>query len=196
MLARRTLLLAAAPLALSRARAEPTPPPPGVQPDWLGVYWGALAFYGSIPLEDIVPPPLHPHVDLDDRTPFSAAFSIRQQAGTTAVWLRIAAGPMQTTDTGETLRFGPPAGGLATLVDADAKPAPRSATLTVRPDSIGTEALFTYADGSIWRRHFNVRFTPDGALMIVWVFDAAGTRARTWRGSAIRQPAYDGRGPT
>jgi len=196
MLARRALLLAAAPFALSRAHADPAAPLFGIQPDWLGLYWGALAFYGSIPLEDIVPPPLHPHVDLDDRTPFGAAFSIRQQADATSVWLRITAGPMQTTDAGETLRFGPPAGGLAGLVDSDAKPAPRSATLAVRPDSIGTEALFAYADGSFWRRHFNVRCTPDGALMIVWVFDAAGTRARTWRGSAIRQPAYDGRGPT
>jgi hypothetical protein len=32
-----------------------------------------------------------------------------------------------------------------------------------------------------------MRFTPAGADMIVWVFDAAGTRARTWRGSAIKQ---------
>ncbi|MBS0550048.1 MAG: hypothetical protein JSR24_20020 [Proteobacteria bacterium] len=194
---RRSLLLAGAPFLLSRAHAEPAATPSsGVQPDWLGVYWGALAFYGSIPLEDIVPPPPKPHVDLDDRTPFGAAFSIREQAGATMVWSRITAGPMETPEAGETLRFGIPIGGLAPLIDSDAKPAPRSATLTVRPDSLGTEALFSYADGSFWRRHFNVRFTPDGAQMIVWVFDAAGTRARTWRGSAVRQPAYDGRGPT
>ena len=42
-------------------------------------------------------------------------------------------------------------------------------------------------DGTFWRRHFTALFSPGGADMIVWVFDAAGTRARTWRGSAIRR---------
>ena len=51
------------------------------------------------------------------------------------------------------------------------------------PGSLGTEALFSHADGSFWRRHFNARFTPAGGDVIVWVFDAAGTRARTWRGA-------------
>ena len=94
---------------------------------------------------------------------------------------------VQTTTDGETLRFGPPSSGLARLLDADARPAPRSATLTVRPDSLGIEALFNYADGSFWRRHFTVRFTPGGGDIILWVFDAAGTRARTWRGSAVKK---------
>lgn len=186
---RRALLLAAAPFVLSSARAQS-----GLWPDWLGTYSGTLAFHGSIPLEDIYPPPEHPHVDLDDRTPFGTSFAISLQDGGAVVWLRITAGPMQTTDEGETLRFGPLVRGLAHLVEADATPAPRSATLTVHPDSLGTEALFSYADGSFWRRHFNVRFTHGsagraaGADLIVWVFDAAGTRARTWRGSAIKQP--------
>jgi len=84
--------------------------------------------------------------------------------------------------------------GFASLTSAQAHPLPRSASLTVLADSVGTEALFTHADGSFWRRHFNARFTPTGADLIVWVFDAAGTRARTWRGSAIRRT--QGRGPT
>jgi hypothetical protein len=54
--------------------------------------------------------------------------------------------------------------------------------MTLQPDALGTEALFAFADGSFWRRHVNVRFTPTGADLIVWVFDANGTRARTWRG--------------
>jgi hypothetical protein len=94
---------------------------------------------------------------------------------------------MQTANAGETLRFGPPIDGVAGLIGAQARPAPRSATLTVRPDSLGTEALFSHADGSFWRRHFNVRFTPTGADVIVWVFDAAGTRARAWRGAAVHR---------
>ena len=181
MLGRRTFLTAA-PFVFSPAQAQS-----GVWQEWLGTYNGALAFYGSMPLEDIYPPPKNPHVDLDDRAPFSAAFRLGLQDGGAVVWLRIDGGPMQTTAAGETLRFGPLFDGLAHLIDADAKPTPRSATLTVRPDSLGTEALFSYADGSFWRRHFNMRFTPTGADMIVWVFDAAGTRARTWRGSAIKQ---------
>lgn len=181
-LRRRSLLSAVAPFAFSPARGQS-----GVWPEWLGTYTGALAFYGSMPLEDIYPPPEHPHVDLDDRAPFGAAFGLRLEEQGLVVWLRIDAGPMQTATAGETLRFGPLVSGLAKLLGADARPAPRTATLTVRPDSLGTEALFSYADGSFWRRHFNVRFTPAGADMIVWVFDAAGTRARTWRGSAIKQ---------
>jgi hypothetical protein len=179
---RRLLLYATTPFVFSSARGQS-----GVWPDWLGTYSGALAFYGSIPLEDIYPPPVNPHVDLDDRAPFGAAFGLRQEDGNAVVWLRIDGGPMQTAPTGETLRFGLAVSGLAKLVSADAKPAPRDATLTVRPDSLGTEALFTYSDGSFWRRHVNMRFTPTGAEMIVWVFDASGTRARTWRGSTIKQ---------
>jgi hypothetical protein len=160
----------------------------GLWPEWLGSYAGAMRFYRSIPLEDIYPPPEHPHVDLDDPAPFAVYFSIRAEDGDAIVWLRIDGGPMQTPDAGETLRFSPLAGGVASLIGAQAHPVPRSATLTVRPDALGTEALFSHADGSFWRRHFNVRFTPTGGDLIVWVFDAAGTRARTWRGSAIRQP--------
>jgi hypothetical protein len=105
-----------------------------------------------------------------------------------AIWLRIDGGPMQTADAGETLRFGLPINGLASLIGVQDGPAPRSAALTVRPDALGTEALFNHADGSFWRRHFTARFLADGIDVIVWVFDAAGTRARTWRGSAVRLP--------
>jgi hypothetical protein len=181
MLPRRTLLMAA-PFAWSKAQAQS-----GARQERLGTYSGALAFYGSMPLEDIYPPPKKPHVDLDDRAPFAIAFRLGLQDGGAIVWLRIDGGPMETSMAGETLRFGIPVDGLAHLVEAQATPAPRSATLTVRPDSIGTEALFSHDDGSFWRRHFNVRFTPAGADVIVWVFDAEGTRARSWRGSTIRQ---------
>ena len=95
---------------------------------------------------------------------------------------------MQTAEAGETLRFGPPIDGFAPLIGMQARPAPRSASLTVRPDALGTEALFNHADGSFWRRHFTARFLADGIDVIVWVFDAAGTRARRWRGSAVRMP--------
>jgi hypothetical protein len=190
---RRALLLAAAPL-IATAQAQS-----GLWPEWLGSYAGALRFYRSIPLEDIYPPPKEPHVDSDDLAPFAVYFSIRAEDGGAAVWLRIDGGPMQTSADGETLRFGPVMAGVAKLVSAQAKPEPRTASMTLRPDSLGTEALFSFADGSFWRRHFNARFTPKGADLIVWVFDAHGTRARTWRGSALRFPMpqpQDGRAPT
>jgi hypothetical protein len=159
----------------------------GLWPEWLGTYVGAIRFYRSIPLEDIYPPPEHPHVDLDDTNPFAIFFSIGLEDEVATVWLRIDGGPMQTAYAGETLRFGPSVDGFAPLIGAKGKPAPRSASLLIHPDSLGTEALFSHADGSFWRRHFTVRFTPSGTDVIVWVFDAAGTRARTWRGSAARR---------
>jgi hypothetical protein len=182
MMARRQLLGAGASVLL----ASNAPAQSGLWPEWLGSYTGAMRFYRSIPLEDIYPPPVHPHVDLDDPQPFAVYFTIRAEDGAAVVWLRIDGGPMQTTYQGETLRFGSLTDGFAALTGAEAQPAPRSASLTVRPDSLGTEALFSHADGSFWRRHFNARFTPTGADVIVWVFDAAGTRARTWRGSVVR----------
>ena len=187
---RRRQLLAAAPF-IATARAQT-----GLSTEQLGAYAGAVRFYRSIPLEDIVPPPAHPHVDEEDLTPFGVYFSISAENNGAAVWLRIDGGPMQTTTGGETLHFGPIAAGFAKLSAAEAKPEPKSATLTVRPDSFGTEALFAFADGSFWHRHFNARFTRTGADLILWVFDAHGTRARTWRGSAPRLPAQDGRAPT
>jgi hypothetical protein len=182
MMQRRQVLGAGATLLAAPAvRAQS-----GLWPEWLGSYSGAVRFYRSIPLEDIYPPPEHPHVDLDDPAPFAVYFAIRAEDGAAVVWLRIDGGPMQTAYKGEALRFSPLIDGFASLIGAQAQPAPRSASLTVRPDSLGTEALFSHADGSFWRRHFNARFTPAGADMIVWVFDAAGTRARAWRGSAVR----------
>jgi len=159
----------------------------GLWPEWLGDYAGAVRFYRSIPLQDIYPPPARPHVDHDDRDPFAVHFSIRTEDDGAVVWLRVDGGPMQTAEMGETLRFGFMDKGVALLASAEGRTRPRSASLAVRPDSLGTEALFSHADGSFWRRHFNVRFTPAGADLIVWVFDAAGTRARTWRGSAIKR---------
>jgi hypothetical protein len=154
--------------------------------DRIGTYVGALSFYRSIPLQDIFPPPKNPQVDHDDRAPFGLQFAIRPTDGFEVVWLRIDGGPMQTSEQGETLRFGKLVDGVALMGSADGHPTPRSATLTVRSELIGTEALFSHADGSFWRRHFTVRFMPDRIEVIVWVFDAAGTRARTWRGAAVR----------
>jgi hypothetical protein len=187
---RRSLLAAAIPLFPS-ARAQS-----GLWPEWIGSYAGAARFYRSIPLEDIYPPPARPHVDADDRTPFAVYFTLRTEDGGVTVWLRIDGGPMQTASGGETLRFGPVMAGVARLLSVEARPEPRAATMTLGADALGTEALFAFADGSFWRRHFNVRFTPTGADLIIWVFDAHGTRARTWRGSAIRLPPYEGRAPT
>ena len=188
-LPRRTFLIAA-PFACSSALAQS-----GVWQEWLGTYNGTLAFYGSMPLEDIYPPPANPHVDLDDRAPFAVYLSIRSDEGDPEVWLRIDDGPMQTSEQGETLRFGLMNNGVALLASAQGHPVPRSASLTAQPNSLGTEALFSHADGSFWRRHFTIRFTPTGGDVIVWVFDAAGTRARTWRGSVLRAQGQ-GRGPT
>jgi len=155
-------------------------------PDWLGAYSGTLRFHRSIPLEDIVPPAKQPRVDRDDRTPFPVQFDIHAIDGVAELWLRIDGGPMQTAERGELLRFGTLIDGVALLSSADARPAPRSATLTVRRDLFSVEALFAHADGSFWRRHFTARFLPDGIDVIAWVFDAAGTRARAWRGTAAR----------
>lgn len=189
---RRGFLLGGAPF-VATARAQS-----GLFPEWLGAYAGAVRFYRSIPLEDVVPPPQHPHVDTEDPAPFGVYFSISTEEKGAAVWLRIDGGPMQTTTDGETLHFGPIAADFAQLTSAQAKPAPKTANLILRPDSLGTEALFAFADGSFWRRHFNARFTRAGADLILWVFDAHGTRARTWRGSALHFPAapQDGRAPT
>jgi hypothetical protein len=187
---RRSLLAAAIPVpALARAQS-------GLWPEWLGNYAGAVRFYRSIPLEDIYPPPALPHVDAEDPAPFAVYLMLRTEDGGVTVWLRIDDGPMQTAGDGETLRFGPVIAGVARLVSAQARPEPRAATMTLGPDALGTEALFAFADGSFWRRHVNVRFTPTGADLILWVFDANGTRARTWRGSAIRLAPYEGRAPT
>jgi hypothetical protein len=178
---RRRLLLGALSLALP-ARAQS-----GLGPEWHGTYSGAVRYYRSIPLEDIYPPPQRPHVDIDDPTPIAVQFWILSDGGGTVVWLRIDGGPMQTSHKGEELHFGAMDKGVALLASAEGHPKPRSASLTVRPELFGTEALFAHADGSFWRRHFTARFTPAGADLIVWVFDAAGTRARTWRGAALRR---------
>jgi hypothetical protein len=155
--------------------------------NWLGIYSGAARFYRSIPLEDVVPPPQTPQENYDDGAPFALHFAVLTVSGSAAVWLRIDSGPILTDERGETLIFGPMSDGVALLGSADARAMPRSATLTVRANQLATEALFTHADGSFWRRHFTASFTPAGADVILWVFDAAGTRARTWRGATVRR---------
>ncbi|MBI2737782.1 MAG: hypothetical protein HYX38_14725 [Rhodospirillales bacterium] len=180
-LGRRALLGAGAFLpAIARARS-------GLSPEWSGTYDGAARFYRSIPLEDIYPPPTEPHVDLDNPTPFGVNFEIRTIDDLPTIRLRIDTGPLQTAASGELLRFGPLIDGVAVLAANESRHGPRSAILTVGRDLLSTEALFAHADGSFWRRHFTVRFTPIGGDIILWVFDAAGTRARTWRGSAVKR---------
>src|SRR5215467_12344150 len=100
----------------------------GLWPEWLGTYAGAIRFYRSIPLEDIYPPPEHPHVDLDDTKPFAVYFSIGVEDEVVTFWLRIDGGPMQTAYAGETLRFGPSIDGFAPMIGANGKPVPRSAS--------------------------------------------------------------------
>ena len=184
MIRRRSLLGAAAcllPAPDTRAQS-------GLRPESIGSYEGAVRFYRSIPLEDIFPPPKNPHTDLDDRIPIGVHFDIRTIDGVPVVWLRIGGGPMQTADGGETLRFSALIDGVALLASSDHRHGPRSATLSVQRDLLSTEALLAHSDGSFWRRHFTVRFTPAGGDVILWVFDAAGTRARTWRGSSLKRP--------
>jgi hypothetical protein len=182
MLKRRGALVAAALLAARPVLAQPT-----TWNDWLGTYAGAARFHRAIPLEDIYPPPKVPQENYADGTPFALHFALRAAGGSLAVWLRIDGGPMQTDERGETMVFGPVTDGVAMLSSADARALPRTASLTVRPNQLGTEALFTHADGSFWRRHFTATFTPTSADVILWVFDATGTRARTWRGSTLRR---------
>jgi hypothetical protein len=154
---------------------------------WLGTYAGTALFHRAIPLEDIVPPPPAPRQEFGGASPFGIRFAVHSVDDRPAIWLRIDGGPMQTHEVGETMFFGQVTDGVTLLRSADARAMPRSASLTVRPNQLGTEALFTHADGSFWRRYFTATFTPVGADVILWVFDATGTRARTWRGSTVRR---------
>ena len=148
-----------------------------------------LRFYRSIPLEDIYPPPKSPTSTSTTARPSPSISTSAPTDGRAEVWLRIDGGPMQTAERGETLRFGPLIDGVALLASADARPAPRSATLTVQPDLFGTEALFAHRRRQLLAPPFHRALHADRRDVIVWVFDAAGTRARTWRGSAVRLAA-------
>lgn len=111
-LSRRRLIDLAASLVILPGQLRASDEP-AVNIDWLGNYSGTLAFRGSLPLEDISPPPAHPHVDTDDRAPSAISFGLRVESDAPIVWLRIDAGPMLTAAAGETLRFGSPANGVA-----------------------------------------------------------------------------------
>jgi len=182
MIGRRALFVASIALPPPAVHAQSS-----LRGEWLGRYEGAARFYRSLPLNDIYPSPREPHVDRDDPAPFDVHFEIRAIDDLPSIRLRIDTGPMQTAGNGELLRFGPLIDGVAVLASNESRHGPRSATLTVDRNLLGTDALFAHADGSFWRRHFTVRFTPTGGDIILWIFDAAGTRARTWRGSALRQ---------
>lgn len=180
----RRRALAAAGLLLAAPHAHAQHPE---WTDWLGTYAGTARFHRSIPLEDIVPPPASPREEYGGGMPFPVQFAVRRIGERPAIWLRIDGGPMQTDEVGETMVFGEVTAGVAQLRSAYARALPRSASLTVRPNQLGTEALFTHADGSFWRRYFTATFKAAGADVILWVFDAAGTRARTWRGTTARR---------
>ncbi len=182
LITRRLLLIAGGSiLASNNAFAQ-------VRDEWLGVFEGAITFHRSLPLEDIQPSSSDPKPDPDDRRPIAIRLKLRREGDGITINMRISDGPMQTADAGETLHFGAPSGGTASLAGSEASTTLRAATLLVRQDSLGTEALFSHADGNFWRRHLNLKFTPAGAEVILWVFDAEGTRARTWRGEVVRRP--------
>jgi hypothetical protein len=182
LIARRLVLITGGSiLAGSNALAQ-------VRDDWLGVYEGTIAFRRSLPLEDIQSPSSTPKPDPEDRKPIAIRLRLRREGSGIGVNMRISDGPMQTADAGETLHFGALSAGVANLMGSEASTTLRAATLLVRPDSLGTEALFSHADGNFWRRHLNLKFIPSGAEVILWVFDAEGTRARTWRGEVVRRP--------
>ena len=182
LIARRLLLIAGGMIfAGTNALAQ-------VRDEWLGVYEGAVTFHSSLPLEDILPSSATPKVDPDDRKPITIRLLIHREDQGIIVTTRIASGVMQTADAGEALHFGALSGGTANLLRSEASTALRTATLLVRTDSLGTEALFSHADGSFWRRHLNLNFTATGGEVILSVFDAEGTRARTWRGEVVRRP--------
>ena len=177
---RRALLLATVPLLVpSAARAEA-----GLREAWLGTWRGPITFRRSLPLIDIYPPPSKPHVEIDDRSPIGFDMTLAADGGRPTVRTCIDGGPMRTAREGETLAFAAVSDGIARLAQTEPRTAPHHALLTVRPDAVGTEALFRHSDGSFWRRHINLRFMGEKAEVILWVFDAEGTRARTWCGEA------------
>ena len=184
---RRALLAGAAPLlGAGAARAEP-----GLRDAWLGTWRGSIVFRRSLPLEDVYPPPRTPKVETDDKKPIPFEMTLSAKGGQPTVRTRIDGGPMQTAGNGETLVFASPTDGTAALAERTPRgtatpPSLMAASLTARPDAVGTETLHRHADGSFWRRHVNLRFVPGKAEVIVWVFDAEGTRARTWRGDAFK----------
>ena len=187
-LPRRSLLLAGGSLAASSCGIGAAHGESGFYGAWLGIWRGSVVFRRSLPLEDIYPPPRQPHVDLDDKTPIAFEMTLLVDDGRPLVRTRIDGGPMQTATAGETLQFTAVSDGVATLAASASQGAPHSALLTVRRDAVGTEVLFRHAGGGFWRRHINLRFSADGADIILWVFDAEGTRARTWRGEVCRMP--------
>ena len=181
---RRTLFLGLAPLLSAGAASADS----GLREAWLGTWRGSLAFRRSLPLEDVYPPPRPPKVESDDKSPIPFEITLSVDGSQPTVRTRIDGGPMQTAGTGETLVFAALADGAATLAAGAPRGSAHAATLTARPDAVGTETLYRHADGGFWRRHINLRFVDGKAEVILWVFDAEGTRARTWRGDAFRQP--------
>jgi hypothetical protein len=186
---RRALLAGMGPLLVAgAARAEPS-----LRDAWLGTWRGSIVFRRSLPLEDVYPPPRTPKAETDDKKPILFEMTLSAKGGQPTVCTRIDGGPMQTMGDGETLIFASLTDGAAALAEgathgSATSPFLMAASLTARPDAVGTETLYRHADGNFWRRHINLRFVPGKAEVIVWVFDAEGTRARTWRGEAFKTP--------
>ena len=157
-------------------------------PDWLGAYAGTGSLLPIDPARGHLPAGRH-HPASTVTTALPLPFSSISTAidSVAELWLRIDGGPMQTAERGELLRFGTLVDGVALLASSDARPAPRSATLTVRDDLFMLRGAVHQSDGSFWRRHFTARFCADGIDVIVWVLDAAGTRPGTRRGSAVKR---------
>jgi hypothetical protein len=165
-------------LGATLARAEP-----GLRSGWLGTWRGSIGFRRSLPMTDILLEAAPPQVETEDRAPIAFETTLEMVGLMPQVRTRIEGGPMRIVGQPETLLFAPPSDGVSQLAGPP-RSSPHAALLTVRPGVVGTEALFRHADGSFWRRHVTLRFGDDVAEVLVWVFDAEGTRARTWRGEA------------
>ncbi len=120
---------------------------------------GTARFYRSIPLEDIVPPPASRASHMATvrlRPPGSRGTQRRRQAGHFAANRRRSDADRrrQRDDVLRSL-----AGGVALLIRRRPGDAPL-ASLTVRPNQLGTEALFTHARrqllATVFHRHLHV----------------------------------------
>ena len=186
----RTALVAAAVwLATGAAAAQ------GLRPEWSGLYAGAIAFRGALQ-GGPEPAALEPQ----DGEPIPFALILQSGPEGVDLLLRIDGGPMQTAATGERLRFAPLDGASpreARLLRGEGAGAAESGALRLYPDPRGAgrfedmlmiEGLHRQDDDSLWRRQLGVRFTAEGAEVLLWVFDRTGYRGRLWRGELRKLP--------
>jgi hypothetical protein len=185
---RAALVAAAVWLAAGAAPAQ------GVRPEWSGLYAGTVAFRGVL---QGGPEPAA--LEAEDGAPIPFALILDAGAETIELLLRIDGGPMQTAPTGERMRFGAIAGAgprEARLLRGEGPGAAESGSLRLYPDPrsarhedmLMIEGLHRQDDDSLWRRQLGVRFTPEGAEVLLWVFDRTGYRGRVWRGELRKLP--------